>query len=810
MSHHVRLVCVLREPEGLMALAFSEEDAGLRRLPLHALTESEVPGRASLLDAWEYLSRARGATAETLTRVLQVLLATVPGDGTPPRGLEHPWLEPPPAPHRRTAAHPRGYRGTLYQPPKRPRPAVFDIRPHLLHRRTLGALLEPLRPHVKQALRQLEAEGHSRERLERVALALASPTRADVALAYHHGLLEARGAELPASFIRLGVLLARGPERGFSRLLALRGRLAIDTHPAVLTAAARLLSRWGPKHGLSWLEVAARLVPEAQVELLTALVRTGLPPFGAEGYDLQFEPFASHRASWRVEYLRGLAANLSSDYLLSGFRLLAAHGLDDSLETRLPSASGPVPEECLGALFIHLLPETSGHSELASLWSLCGELPGFAEILSSTPWTSLTPAAAYALVKLLNTLGWDDTVERPVRLRWWSVARRILPPLLLRLSHTPASHQQRCVEMVCRLVALGETPWEVPAYLVISTLALAERICGPPFSRENRLSYVLEALVKHPDAQVRERFLAAPERGFLRFDDCCAREDLAILAGMGMEWLVEHDVGLVLDAFESCPETLARTARLRCRWRTSSITTGGRRADCWPATSRESGTSSCSTPSRAPGSSATPGSSGRNGSTMESRSQRWRTCCPPTSGTTEHGSSPHPLAARHEPQASGPKNGFTLVGSHENETGRRGARCPARTVAPGITGLPLRDSTHQHEPRPDAPERPRGSEPHLLRPCTGSRWAAEWHRDGGGARGAQGRARGGHPAPASVRQRGQLRLPVQEGKRLPDIRPRRSHGREYVHANPAGPGGRRGAAMAPHGETPRHSLCPAA
>ncbi|WNG37419.1 hypothetical protein F0U61_29850 [Archangium violaceum] len=203
---HVRVVCVLREAEGLMALALSEkgEDAGLLRLPLHTLSEREVPGRASLLSAWEGLSQAHGATAETLTRVLQVLLATVPGDGTLPRGLEHPWLEPPPSPHRRTAAHPRGYRGTLYQPPKRPRPTVFDLRPHLLHRRTLGALLEPLRPHVAQALRQLEAQGHSRERLERVALALSSPARADVALAYHHGLLETRGAELPASWRRTG------------------------------------------------------------------------------------------------------------------------------------------------------------------------------------------------------------------------------------------------------------------------------------------------------------------------------------------------------------------------------------------------------------------------------------------------------------------------------------------------------------------------------------------------------------------------------------------------------------------------------
>ncbi|WP_375769334.1 hypothetical protein NR798_00200 [Archangium gephyra] len=570
---HVRLICILREPEGLVALALPEkaEDTGLLRLPLRSLSESQVPGRAALLEAWEGLAEARGATAETLTRVLQVLLATVPGEGTPPQGLEHPWLESPPAPHRRTAAHPRGYRGTLYQPPKRARPVALDVRPHLLHRRTLGALLEPLRPHVTEALQRLEAEGHARERLERVALALASPARADVALAYHHGLLEVRGAELPASFLRLGALLAQGPERGFSRLLALRGRLALDTHPAVLRAAARLLSHWGPELGLSWLEVAARLPPETQEALLTALLKANLHPFSADAYDLQFEPFASHRASWREDYLRGLSKGLPSDYLLSGFRLLAARGLTDGLDSHLPSAAGPVPEECLGALFDHLVPETSGYHELAALWSLCGELPGFAEVLTSTPWTSLTPAAAYAWVRMLNTLGWY-TVERPRRLRWWSTARKLLPRLLAELSRTPASHQQRCVEMVSNLVALADSAWEVPEYLIPTSLALAGRVCRPPFAPENRLSYALKALVNHPDAAVRERFLAAPERGFLRFDACCARDTLAGLVGEGMAWLVTRQVGLVLEAFESCPEVLARTARLLgTRWRHDAL-----------------------------------------------------------------------------------------------------------------------------------------------------------------------------------------------------------------------------------------------
>lgn len=86
-----------------------------------------------------------------------------------------------------------------------------------------------------------------------------------------------------------------------------------------------------------------------------------------------WRPFAPRRASWRVSYLRVLAAGLSNDYLLSGFRLLDAHGLDSSLS--LPVTSGPVPEECITPLLAHLRPAMSGRHALADLWSSCGELP---------------------------------------------------------------------------------------------------------------------------------------------------------------------------------------------------------------------------------------------------------------------------------------------------------------------------------------------------------------------------------------------------------------------------------------------------
>jgi hypothetical protein len=556
-----RPVCILRERQELVALVLPEDDGatGLLRLPLRDLTDREVPGRSALLTSWEALALARGATAETLTHVLRVLLATVAGDEAPPLSLGHPWLTPPPERPRRTAAHPRGYRGTLDQPPKRPQPAVLDVRPYLLHSRTLGALLEPLRPSVADAIQLLEAQGYARERLALVAQALTASARADVALAYRHGVLDVRGATLPPSFVRLGCLLANGPEGSFGRLLALRGRLAIDTQAPVLTAAARLLSHFGPAAGLPWLELAARLVPEAQLELLSALLQVDGPRPEASAYDAQVEPFVLGSPKRWEQYLRGLAAGLQSDYLLSGFRLLKAHGLDETLS--LPSTGGPVPEECLTELFAHLRPATSARYFLQALWTLCGELPGFSDTLTSLPWTRLSPRVASGLVRLLDSVR-DPFVEPPVWRRRWSAARRVLPPLLRLLERTADSHQERCVHMVYSLMAFADTPWERPAHQVSAVLALAERLCRPPLSPLNCLSYALEPLVRHPSPEVQRRLLAAPDSSFLHLEASCSRGDREGLVGDGLKAMVSHDVGFVLDALEHFPTALARTARL--------------------------------------------------------------------------------------------------------------------------------------------------------------------------------------------------------------------------------------------------------
>ncbi|MBM7116225.1 hypothetical protein [Archangium primigenium] len=559
-----RLICVSREPEGLVALLLPEapDASHLVRMPLGDVKGDGSRERAALLASWAHLGQARGATVDTLTHVLRVLLHTVPGAPGPAPARAHPWLAPPPAPHKRTAAHPRGYRGTTSQPPKRGQPEALDVRPSLLHRSPARALLEPLRPHRAEALQRLGDEGLSRERLAWVDRALTAPGRADVALAWRHGVLEERSAELPGSLLQLGCLLRPGEASDFHRLLALRGRLAIDTHPEARVLAARLLAEWPADKGVGWLEVAAALEPGHQAVLLQTLLDAKSKVAGLEPgrYDPRIEAFAAAVPGRRMYYLCGLALGLTSDYLLSGYRLLAA--VEGSyprarLMDMLPTQGRPVPEAFLLELFSFAAIEDD-ESTMGRLWALCGQRSGFTRLLVETPWRSLSPDAAGRLVDgLTEALQPDEETWRA-----WEAILRLHPRLLRLLERIPASHQHRAVQMVFNLLGNAGARWSGPDWLEPTVLALTERVCQPPFGDADRLSYVLESLVNHPEPSVRERLTRLPERSLLRLEESCSRGDMAGLLGDGMAALVARGADLVLAALESCPETLARTVAL--------------------------------------------------------------------------------------------------------------------------------------------------------------------------------------------------------------------------------------------------------
>src|SRR6266516_2856333 len=116
-------------------------------------SEGQLPAKPRLCAAWERLCDVAAFDGSVLADVLTVLLSTAPA-AFPDIGPLLRLTSPPPLP-RRTAGHPRAFKGTKYRPPKPPKPRALDLRSALCSTRNTYVLLERLWPWRVEALDQL-------------------------------------------------------------------------------------------------------------------------------------------------------------------------------------------------------------------------------------------------------------------------------------------------------------------------------------------------------------------------------------------------------------------------------------------------------------------------------------------------------------------------------------------------------------------------------------------------------------------------------------------------------------------------------
>ena len=125
------LIAVLRRPDGLHELSVDRDEPfcpPTKHAPLASV--GRYVERLAAVDAVEELRDAVPGPS-SLAAALRVLARSVPDASAFDGGVTVPGEVARPMEPRRTAANPRGFRGTKYKPPKAPAPGRFDFRPHL-------------------------------------------------------------------------------------------------------------------------------------------------------------------------------------------------------------------------------------------------------------------------------------------------------------------------------------------------------------------------------------------------------------------------------------------------------------------------------------------------------------------------------------------------------------------------------------------------------------------------------------------------------------------------------------------------------
>jgi len=494
--------------------------------PLADLGPHLLPSKAPLAAAWEALGAVAGPTAEARAALRLVLAETVLGGPIPDPGPSLPLG--PEMPGRRirpTAAHPRAYRGTKLKPPQEKAQAPADLRPALCGTGRCALLGEP------------EAARAAAE------------------------------ARLPEHFrVSLYPLVRRHTAAEVSEALALYWALRLDQDPARLAAAAALFGACSGPNAAQWCRLAAALPEEHRTALLHLLLASGAhavavgdlaPLFRERLEEVLSGADPVYRAFW---LLRGLLTGIAPEFLMAGYRLADAHGVQNYAFHEV-TRSGHFPAQAVDALWQRLAPAEGFYASFAlTLWRQCGEREGLGALIEAVPWTQYPPEIAYRYFCLYSNSYWDEPLPAQAARKWPVIFRqRATVEALLR--EVPEDYQRKCLLHLEEYFWQWDAPDELTAFLP-DAFALTQRLCRPPFGTAADPSEVLTDFLAEPPAPLVARFLAAPDRSFRRLESACRRENDARRIGRGTYTLTRTLPSFSVRCFESYPALLLKVARL--------------------------------------------------------------------------------------------------------------------------------------------------------------------------------------------------------------------------------------------------------
>src|SRR5438876_1141984 len=296
--------------------ANAAEGYAVLNVPVQAVDQRLLAKKTRPCAAWERLCDVAVLDGSVLADVLTVLLSTAPA-AFPDVGPLLRLTAPPPLP-RRTAGHPRAFKGTKYRPPKPPRPAALDLRSALCSKRNTYTLLERLWPWRAEALAQLARLRFDEAGLARLARCPTPPL--DPYLLFHHG-----GSPPPAKLAPLFVEWILPALAGASWPIVRRAaslfeqlRLADERHLAAL--GARLVRVASAERALAWGEALGGQPGGRRAEFFALVLDTGAwtesPARVSESLgDLGHGAKAERYKPWALVLLAGLARKLNPAYL---------------------------------------------------------------------------------------------------------------------------------------------------------------------------------------------------------------------------------------------------------------------------------------------------------------------------------------------------------------------------------------------------------------------------------------------------------------------------------------------------------------
>ena len=552
-----QVIGVLRRPGGLVAVVSRRAPEPMEQtstcsteyMPLEETASVLVPDRDALLTAWKRLGAVQVPNEAVTADVVRILSSTFVLASERPSSLAP--LAPDSRVNRRaTAAHPRAFRGTTYQPPTATAPPTIDYRPHLCSSRGVGMVMTMLAPAWAQGLERLRLAGVE---LGPLTGSMSPLEIGDLYLAVHHGSLDRRVDALPEWFATHFLWSLRGVAwPAIQRIVDLGRAIDLPNDSGLCAVAARLAAFGGAAFATGWLEHAMHVPPQCRIMLLSQAIANEPGVYdptllSATLVDAINDVVQTDQSEVLLGWvLRCAESGVNADFLVAGLELASAGPVDRIVDVE------PRPDAQYAAAAARLAEHldsncvdgaTKGWG--TTLWRHCGELPPLADIIARDGWRSLPPRDAERLLWVYLDFVWTSDGPEVIDQKVAHAAANLNRVIALVASVAPA-YRPKVIEAVDE----AYRRWNRANPLATAfphALDLVERLARAPFASHANAMRALVNMVGHADPDIQLRLATAPDRVFLRLDKACRRRNDADLVTDGLETLCASQCALAIE-----------------------------------------------------------------------------------------------------------------------------------------------------------------------------------------------------------------------------------------------------------------------
>lgn len=550
-------------------------------LPIQELPSEQLPDRNELLNSWEKISEVETLDQDALTNVIHICFGTVidPEIGSSVLPKKD---RPTPRKILKSPAHPRGFIGTKYKPPKASRISSRDLRPLICSPREQGELFKELAHLFPANYSLLQGTGIPEKTLKK--LLQVERIQSDP---YHwqwHSLSLGKINSLPIPFQKYLLWPVRWRWDNFTSLLSYYWSLGLSENKPLRRAISHLLAVENTPSILPWLQLLVAQCPERRLRLVELFIHSEVLENELNEKDLSLFQEISSCSDDGIFYHRFYRALLAQkeiydcqwhddDYVSANISALTkAFDLADQYQPdtnfdKFWAYQYSLEKTMTTEPVINFMAYIDDCSEIYSwekshfavdLWERCLFFPGFHELLGRLPWNMLPPEPGFRFCRnLVNLLRIEESYDE-LQQRWTLVSSQAHLMFQLVVDTGPSFREKvvlNYAEVLWEL-SLEELKKAIPRLLDLLT-----RITKLPFEAKGQSNLVYEVPLRLKDDNWRA-FFNAEDKSFLSLERRCQRKNDAMLIAKGLHTLQSQDSPTLVNAFKYAPNALFKTMKI--------------------------------------------------------------------------------------------------------------------------------------------------------------------------------------------------------------------------------------------------------